>query len=112
MILLTWLAADPERHAFLSREKMAPIVTRSKSEAGQGISLDAKLLWQEGAGHSAVIHSKDQDEIHQFSSTLPAGRILVNMPATQGILGISSDIALSFMQGSDFWGGNISEPVH
>ncbi|ASR89133.1 MULTISPECIES: aldehyde dehydrogenase family protein [Alcaligenes] len=112
-IKLILIAADPEQHAFLSREKMAPIVTLYKSEAGQGISLAAQLLWQEGAGHSAVIHSKDQDEIHQFASTLPAGRILVNMPATQGMLGISSDIPLSFMQGSGSWGGNIStEPVH
>lgn len=112
-IKLLVLKSNPEKYPFLSREKMAPVLTLFKAKANEGIKLSSELLWQEGAGHTAVIHSHDQGEIQAFAELLPAGRILVNMSATHGMLGINSDLPLSFMQGSGSWGGNIStEPVH
>lgn len=87
---------------FLLKEKMTPLLTIVCSD----IERASELLWQEGTGHTAVIHSHDQQEIEIFAEKLPAGRILVNLPATQGMLGMGSDIPLSFMQGSGTWGGN------
>ncbi|MDH2566681.1 aldehyde dehydrogenase family protein [Acinetobacter baumannii] len=112
-IKLLVLKAHPTKFTFLNKEKMAPILTLHKAPKGQGIDLATELLWQQGAGHTAVIHSHDQKEINDFAEKLSAGRILINMPATHGMLGIYSDLPLSFMQGSGSWGGNIStDPVN
>lgn len=111
-VKLIVLKSEPENFPFLSKEKMAPILTLYKVKKDEGIALASELLWQEGAGHTAVIHSHDQHEIQTFAEAMSAGRVLVNMPATHGMLGIHSDLPLSFMQGSGSWGGNIStEPI-
>ncbi|GIQ62586.1 hypothetical protein PACILC2_11540 [Paenibacillus cisolokensis] len=40
-----------------------------------------------GLGHSAVIHSRNDEAIRAFSDRLQAGRIIVNAPATHGAIG-------------------------
>ena len=91
---------------FLTQEKLTPLLTIVKAKHKQGIQVAESLLWQSGTGHTAVIHSHDQYEIQTFAEQLPAGRVLVNLPATHGMLGIDSDIPLSFMQSSGTWGSN------
>ena len=40
-----------------------------------------------GLGHSAVIHSNDDDIILEFSQKVRTGRLLVNAPSTHGAIG-------------------------
>ncbi len=40
-----------------------------------------------GLGHSAVIHSENQEIINEFAKRVRAGRIIVNAPASQGAIG-------------------------
>ncbi|MBB4640732.1 aldehyde dehydrogenase family protein [Rhizorhapis suberifaciens] len=99
-------------YPFLTREKMAPLLTLSVAGPNDGIDLSAELLLKEGAGHTAVIHSTDLAEIDRYARIMPVGRILTNTSATHGMLGESADIPISFMQGSGTWGGNSStEPI-
>lgn len=68
-------------------------------------------LYKEGAGHSAVMYSNDDDKILAAAKKLPVGRILVNQPghAAGGDArcnGLEGTVSL----GCGSWGGNsISE---
>ena len=68
-------------------------------------------LYHEGAGHSAVIYSDNDDNILAAAKKLPVGRILVNQPghAAGGdarFNGLEGTVSL----GCGSWGGNsISE---
>lgn len=93
--------------ARLGREKLTTISTLLRSE-NRGIELCKKVLEVDGEGHSAVIHSYDPTEINAFAEAIPAGRLLVNAPATSGMMGVSTDLPLSFMVGSGSYGKNIT----
>lgn len=111
-IRLLVVPAERGQDDFLSREKMAPMLTLYTAEDGEGIAFTKQLLWDEGAGHTAVIHSRDPVEIDDYACRMPAGRVLVNTPATHGMLGETTDITVSFMQGCGTFGGNSStDPV-
>jgi len=112
-VRLIVIPAEEGTNDFLSREKMAPILILYTVEDGTaGIDMAVRQLEDEGTGHTAVVHSEDPVEIDAFAAAVPAGRVLVNTPATHGMLGETTDILVSFMQGSGTWGGNIStEPI-
>ena len=96
------------KYSFIYNEKLVPILSISTVEDSSGIELAQRLIQKGGRGHTAVIHSNDEIEIQEFAAKLDAGRIFINMPATHGMLGITSYLPLSFMQGSGTWGKNTS----
>jgi len=53
-----------------------------------------------------VLHTHDDARIRRFAEIIPAGRLLVNTPATLGMLGVTTDLPLSFMLGCGTFGGN------
>ena len=60
-----------------------------------------------GLGHSAVIHSENNDKILQFSEKMKAGRIIVNSPSTHGAIGdIYNTNMPSLTLGCGSFGGN------
>lgn len=66
-----------------SGEKMSPIlalyVTNNNEESIQAC---VDLLTYQGAGHTAAIHSNDQELIMKFSQTVIASRVVVNQPSS------------------------------
>lgn len=92
---------------WFSREKLAPVLSLFPVEGDdQALSVCQRILAQQGAGHTAVIHSHDDARIRRFAEQIPAGRLLVNTPATLGMLGVTTDLPLSFMLGCGTFGGN------
>jgi acyl-CoA reductase-like NAD-dependent aldehyde dehydrogenase len=87
-------------------ERLAPIVTlygtRSEIEA---IELCRALLAYEGTGHTAVIHTDDEDRIDRFARAMPASRILVGVPASQGCGGAMTGLVPSMTLGCGTFGG-------
>ncbi len=72
----------------LSLEILAPILAFYVADTfDQAIELCRRINRCGGLGHTASIFSRDEDKIEYFSSTMNAGRILVNTPASQGALG-------------------------
>lgn len=72
----------------LSREKLSPILAWYVVEdADEGIGRAAEVVMYEGQGHSAVIHSEDPEVTAAFADRVPAGRIIINSPASQGAIG-------------------------
>lgn len=94
-------------HPF-SREKLSPVLAfytvKGKEE---GIKLAEELLEFGGLGHSAVIHSEDNETILEFSKRVKAGRIIVNSPSTHGAIGdIYNTNMPSLTLGCGTFGGN------
>ena len=91
-----------------SREKLSPVLAyytvKGKEE---GIKLAEELLEFGGLGHSAVIHSEDNETILAFSKRVKAGRIIVNSPSTHGAIGdIYNTNMPSLTLGCGTFGGN------
>lgn len=98
---------DIEANGFYTREKMAPLLSLfSVSDAGAGIELSQYLLACDGRGHTAVIHTDSKALAEEFARRIPASRILVNCPATQGVIGLTTGLAPSLTLGCGFYGGN------
>lgn len=71
-----------------SKEKLSPVlayyIVENKEE---GIEKAEELLENGGLGHSAVIHSEDEETILEFSERVKVGRIIVNSPSSHGGIG-------------------------
>ena len=91
-----------------SKEKLSPILTYYiVNDEEEGITLSEKLVEFGGLGHSAVIHTENEDTINHFSNVLKVGRIIVNSPSTHGAIGdIYNTNMPSLTLGCGTFGGN------
>ncbi|WP_096187999.1 bifunctional acetaldehyde-CoA/alcohol dehydrogenase [Evansella halocellulosilytica] len=72
----------------LSREKLSPILACYKVQNHtEGFERAKEMLEFDGLGHSAVIHSENDDIVQQFGLQMKAGRVIVNSPSSQGAIG-------------------------
>ena len=72
----------------LSKEKLSPVLACLKAKnAEEGIQRCVEMTEFGGLGHSAVIHSENDDIILKFSEKVRTGRLLVNAPSTFGAIG-------------------------
>lgn len=72
----------------LSREKLSPILAcYVVADYREGIRRCEEMTEFGGLGHSAVIHSEDQQVIETFASQVRTGRLLVNSPSSHGAIG-------------------------
>lgn len=72
----------------LSAEKLSPILSFYKArDSRHGIEICDKIVRFGGLGHSAVIHSHNDDIIREFSSVMKTGRLIINQPSSQGAIG-------------------------
>jgi len=86
-ILMTELPDVGEKYP-LSQEKLSPVLAMFKSkDTKQGFDLCRKMLEFGGLGHSAAIHTKNEELITAFGDAMKACRILVNSPSSQGGIG-------------------------
>jgi acetaldehyde dehydrogenase/alcohol dehydrogenase len=72
----------------LTREKLCPVlaVLRAADHA-QGFDYAAAMVEFNGLGHSAVIHTADEDLVEEYGKRVKAVRVLWNSPASQGAIG-------------------------
>jgi acyl-CoA reductase-like NAD-dependent aldehyde dehydrogenase len=95
------------RRHYLAAEKLAPVLSLvTVADENEGLQVARALLDIDGAGHTAVVHSRDAGLVQRFAATIPASRILVNSPATQGLMGIATGLEPSWCLGCGTWGGN------
>ena len=72
----------------LSREKLSPILSCYQvSGAAEGIRRAVQAVNFGGSGHSAVIHSQDNDVIMDFAKQVNTGRLIINQPSSHGAIG-------------------------
>jgi len=91
-----------------SKEKLSPVLAYYVvKDAEEGIELAEKLIEFGGLGHSAVIHSENEETIRKFSEKVKVGRIIVNSPSTHGAIGdIYNTNMPSLTLGCGTFGGN------
>lgn len=72
----------------LSMEILAPILAFYVAEdEDKAFNLAKEILKNGGLGHTASIFSNQPSQIARFAREMPAGRILINTPASLGALG-------------------------
>lgn len=90
----------------MANEKLAPILSLfTVADEQEGLELCRSILKKEGTGHTAIIHTNDEDRIKAFGMAMPASRILVNTPGTQGCIGIGNGLLPSFTLGCGSYAG-------
>lgn len=90
----------------LLREKLAPILSFVVMNSDVEALHHAKsILDLEGAGHTAIIHSKDKEKIRAYSEVVEVSRVLVNSSGTQGCIGAVNGLNLSWTLGCGTMGG-------
>lgn len=101
----------------LSIEKLSPILGMYKrKDFDTAVETAAELVEFAGMGHTGVLYTDqaNTERIDYFSNRIKAGRVLVNMPSSQGAIGDVYNFRLepSLTLGCGSWGGNsVSENV-
>mgnify|MGYP001037974076 CR=1 FL=1 len=72
----------------LSKEKLSPVLAYYVvNSTDEGFEKCRKMLELGGLGHSAIIHSQNEEIIERFGTEMKVGRIIVNSPSSQGAIG-------------------------
>jgi len=96
----------------LAKEKLCPVVAILPYTTFEDAVAKAKAnLLVEGAGHSAALHSHDEDHIRAMGLALPISRLVVNQASSLTAGGsLTNGFAPTTTLGCGSWGGNsISE---
>ena len=96
----------------LAKEKLCPVVAILPYRTFDEAVAHAKAnLLVEGAGHSAALHSKNDEHIRQMGIALPVSRLVVNQASALTAGGsLTNGFAPTTTLGCGSWGGNsISE---
>src|SRR3954470_16639108 len=93
----------------LSAEKLSPVLSLLFVNDWKA-ALDSTfgVLKFGGAGHTAVIYSRNDARTREYAMRMPANRILVNTPAPQGSTGITTNVFPSMTLGCGAVAGNIT----
>ena len=85
----------------LTREKLSPVIAVLKSESREdGITKARQMVEFNGLGHSAAIHTADEELTKEFGKAVKAIRVICNSPSTFGGIG---DVYNAFLPIIDTW---------
>lgn len=72
----------------LTREKLSPVIAVLKADSTEdGLTKARQMVEFNGLGHSAAIHTKDEELAKRFGTEMKAMRIIWNSPSTFGGIG-------------------------
>ncbi|MER6629740.1 bifunctional acetaldehyde-CoA/alcohol dehydrogenase [Streptomyces sp. NPDC000987] len=72
----------------LTREKLSPVLAALKAlDTEDGLRLSTQMVEFDGLGHSAAIHTEDEELAEEFGKRVKAIRVIVNAPASLGGIG-------------------------
>lgn len=105
-------ADDPFAH-----EKLSPVLGFYRApDFRKAVEMAQKLIELGGQGHTSVLYTREgnSEHIKTFEDIMTTGRVLINMPASQGAIGdvYNFRVAPSLTLGCGSWGGNsVSENI-
>ena len=99
---------EPSLKYPLSLEKLSPVLAYFVcKDDKQGFEYADAMIELGGLGHSAVIHSDDDELCKAYGNAMRVGRIIVNSPSSQGAIGdIYNSINPSLTLGCGSFGRN------
>lgn len=94
----------------LSHEILAPILAYYVVDTvEQAMQLSADVSHRGGEGHTLSVWTEDRALVERFATVVPAGRVLVNQPATDGAIGgIYNQLPASLTLGTGSGGGTLT----
>lgn len=92
----------------LSGEKLSPVLSMYVANTQEAaFQLCLGILNYGGLGHTAVLHTTDEDVIRRFGDQMPSCRILINTPGSLGgIGGLFNGLTPSLTLGTGTYGKN------
>ena len=92
----------------LSAEKLSPVLTMYRASSRENaFDICRQLLHYGGEGHTAAIHTLDDDLVTKYGLEMRASRIIVNSPSGIGGIGnIYNNMTPSLTLGTGSYGGN------
>lgn len=92
----------------LAREKLCPVMTvYSYKTWEEGVNIAKTNLLNEGAGHSATIHSHSTDNVDYAALRLPVSRITINQTGSNSVGGtLINGLNPTGTLGCGSWGNN------
>ncbi|MBQ3060376.1 MAG: bifunctional acetaldehyde-CoA/alcohol dehydrogenase [Desulfovibrio sp.] len=105
-------ADDPFAH-----EKLSPVLGFYRADDfEEAVAMAGHLVRLGGAGHTSALYTRESnvERIQAFEAAMTTGRVLINMPASQGAIGdvYNFRVAPSLTLGCGSWGGNsVSENI-
>ena len=92
----------------LSVEKLFPVLSVYRARSvDEALKVCVDVNHAGGLGHTAVVFSRNDEVIRQFSDVINAGRIIVNSPGSIGAFGgVYNDMVPTFSFGCGTGGGN------
>jgi len=91
----------------LSREKLCPVLAfYTVADWRAACALAIKILNNEGAGHTMIMHSNDEALIREFALEKPVSRLLINTCGALGGIGATTGLPPSLTLGCGAVGGN------
>jgi len=88
-------------------EKLAPILSLcTVNDEAEGLEVCKQILATQGRGHTAVIYTQNEELMKQFGREIQASRILVNVGASLGCVGLGTGLTPSFTLGCGTFGRN------
>ena len=108
-LLIAPLDSVGKKHP-LSSEILCPVLAFYVAKNfDKALNICIQLNFHGGMGHSAAIHSNDEEAIRKFAIAMNAGRVLVNVPSSQGAVGgIYTKLHTSLTLGCGTSGKNIT----
>ena len=91
----------------LVREKLCPVLAFGRvQDLNNGIAAARSVMRKSGKGHSAVIHSSNEQTILAYADAVPALRVVVNVGCSLGAAGFETHLGPSMTIGTGFVGGS------
>ena len=87
-------------------EKLVPVLSLFTTDGvDDALGLCARILSQQGRGHTMVVHSPDWLLAQRFAAALDVSRVLWNTGGSQGCIGLGSGLTPSLTLGCGTYGG-------
>ncbi len=92
-----------------SKEKLCPVLAfYTEPDWVAACERCIEILHHEGAGHTLIIHSNNEEIIREFALKKPVSRLLVNTPGALGGIGATTGLIPSLTLGCGAVGGSSS----
>ena len=90
-----------------AREKLAPVLGFARvADGGEAAAAARAMMRAAGRGHSAAFHGRDEAAMLAFARAVPALRVAVNVPLSQGAAGFGTHLGPTMTVGTGFVGGS------
>ena len=92
-----------------SKEKLSPVLALLRANSiKQAFNFGLTMIEMSGIGHTASLHTQDEDLVLEFAHKFPVGRLIVNSPSVHGSVGYTTELSPAFTLGSGTRSGSIS----